>query len=591
MDLGHWVDRIAILSAEIQDRASYSPNARSNYTDSILSKPLAAYVREAESVESRMFKVSRPPPGEVATSVDLRKVETVNASPLKKAREAPLAILEPQEYVRSVIRLGEKYNVMPRAQAYARDLLEKAEGYEKRIAVLERSLKEGEKMAPPGSARKKGRTLKEEERLTREVEARAASLRDQKRQLLEHLNGAKDATVSDTSVFASPSAIAKQGSMLTANLPDTSELSVVEAPPPKKRTLAQEIQARRAARQANRKPGPTEAAKPPLSSGSTPKESAFWSSDSSPSSSQITNSLTSGSSINVSTEPSDSDLTEESSVPVDAAQEPDAEMDTETGDEDGEADVTVVLPSNGQSSARSTFSLLRRSTITRNAPAVVSSAIEPPPPLSAPIPTTSQSESVVPPPAPTPQDIPGPQSPISEPPRPEEENAPPEVETEMSQSSMDPSTPEVEIQMARVWRTAGEIILPENSYTKSGTTPSTQTTLHIVQSISTLPTKTDDPTGSASEAVLAMLGTHRSQSATSSLPPTHLQVLTASAVLQLLSYVVQNASSPAEDGLVWMPQNALKTELKAHPWAVEAMTNESVDWVAKVMLFSTDERD
>lgn len=91
---------------------------------------------------------------------------------------------------------------MPRAQGYARELLRQTEELQKRIPELEREYKEGmgkvrgassrrlqsitiyasdlqAGRGTPGSARKKTRTLREEERLTREAEARAATLREQ----------------------------------------------------------------------------------------------------------------------------------------------------------------------------------------------------------------------------------------------------------------------------------------------------------------------------------------------------------------------------------------------------------------------------
>lgn len=108
LKLNHIVDRIAVLSSAIEERATYSVQPPSNYADCMLSQPLASYVREAEVVESRMFIVSQPPLGEIPTAVDLKRKEAVSATPLKKAREAPLALLEPEAYIRSVIRLGEK---------------------------------------------------------------------------------------------------------------------------------------------------------------------------------------------------------------------------------------------------------------------------------------------------------------------------------------------------------------------------------------------------------------------------------------------------------------------------------------------------
>lgn len=108
MSFTNLIDRLAILASAINDAASHASPSESRYVDAILEQPLSAYVREAEVAESRMFTVPQPPPGELPTAVDLKRKEAVSATPLKKAREAPLALLEPEQYIRSVLRLGEK---------------------------------------------------------------------------------------------------------------------------------------------------------------------------------------------------------------------------------------------------------------------------------------------------------------------------------------------------------------------------------------------------------------------------------------------------------------------------------------------------
>jgi hypothetical protein len=108
MNFSHIVDRIAVLSIAIHEKASQTTHSKSHYADAMLYQPLAAYVREADIVESRMFVVPQPGPCEIPTAVDLARKETASATPLKKVRDAPLALLEPEEYVRSVLRLGEK---------------------------------------------------------------------------------------------------------------------------------------------------------------------------------------------------------------------------------------------------------------------------------------------------------------------------------------------------------------------------------------------------------------------------------------------------------------------------------------------------
>jgi hypothetical protein len=107
-----FADRIGAIAGIVNTKAEASRQLsipKSHYADSILSKPITDYVRDAEIVESRLFTVSQASlAGEISSTVDLKRREAVSATPLKKVRESPLTVLDPEEYLRSVLRLTEK---------------------------------------------------------------------------------------------------------------------------------------------------------------------------------------------------------------------------------------------------------------------------------------------------------------------------------------------------------------------------------------------------------------------------------------------------------------------------------------------------
>jgi len=87
--------------------------------------------------------------------------------------------------------------------------------------------------------------------------------------------------------------------------------------------------------------------------------------------------------------------------------------------------------------------------------------------------------------------------------------------------------------------------------------------------------------------MVLLLNSHRVPGAAMPVVPSALQVLMASLILTLLDHVTNvgpDAASTDDDGNIWMPQNSLKATLKNNPWAVEALSNEGVDWVMKTML-------
>jgi len=164
------------------------------------------------------------------------------------------------------------------------------------------------------------------------------------------------------------------------------------------------------------------------------------------------------------------------------------------------------------------------------------------------------------------------------------DNTPPESASSSS-SPFDASSPEVGLQMRRVWKTVGEILIPDNAYCKSSTCPDAETTLNILSAIASLPTKSTDPNGETTGATMLLVNSHRIPTASAfPIVPSAIQVITAALVLTLLEYVVKDHPAPADDGYVWMPQNTLKATLKNNPWALEALSNERVDWVMKTML-------
>lgn len=183
--------------------------------------------------------------------------------------------------------------------------------------------------------------------------------------------------------------------------------------PLKKLTTAQEMQARRQARQAARKAKqsqPSDVPKPSASSALA-KESAFWSGEGTPpSTSSFVRTLDSATESGSSTVRSgthtdeDDQSTPETQQTSDViASDIDVDVDTETGEDDGDGDVTIVLQSKEQAPAQSrrTFSLLRHSSAARATmtPGRLSAAnvrlgIPTPPP---PLPEVSSSMPDVPP--------------------------------------------------------------------------------------------------------------------------------------------------------------------------------------------------
>ena len=116
--LGALAQSLNVQAASSSESSSSALNKKSNYADAILLKPITDYVRDAELVESRLFQVSQDSSsgggmektvtGEQKSTIDLKRKETGSATPLRKAREAPLTLLEPEEYLRSVLRITDK---------------------------------------------------------------------------------------------------------------------------------------------------------------------------------------------------------------------------------------------------------------------------------------------------------------------------------------------------------------------------------------------------------------------------------------------------------------------------------------------------
>jgi hypothetical protein len=103
------VDRFSGLAASLKMRASHPSPSKSHYTEVILStEPIVNTVREADPMEAALFTVVPPSHGEGPSIVDLKRKESASATPLRKAREAPLALLDPDEYLTSALRLGEQ---------------------------------------------------------------------------------------------------------------------------------------------------------------------------------------------------------------------------------------------------------------------------------------------------------------------------------------------------------------------------------------------------------------------------------------------------------------------------------------------------
>jgi hypothetical protein len=97
----------------------------------------------------------------------------------------------------------------------------------------------------------------------------------------------------------------------------------------------------------------------------------------------------------------------------------------------------------------------------------------------------------------------------------------------------------------------------------------------------------EDSDGKKTGATMLGLNSHRARAAyVSPIIPSAIQVITAALILTLLEYVVNTGrdATSGGDSFVWMPQNSLRAALKNNPWAIQALSNEGVDWVMKTML-------
>lgn len=238
------------------------------------------------------------------------------------------------------------------------------------------------------------------------------------------------------------------------SLMDNSESSAsAPAPVPKKRTTAQELQARRQARQAARR---AERAQPPaLPSDSkvTVEENAFWSGDGTPPSlnsfaraleSQTdTTKESSAAQLDMDTDVDD----QEPLATLEGAEAPVSEAEGDTGEEDGDGDVTVVLQPKEQAPSRRTFSLLRqsttRTTLTPGRLSTKAMSVDVPPPvpplLRAPTPVGGTIDTV--------ELLSAESLPSKSDPEQTQEPVQPDQSVPSSASSLDATSSEVEIQM------------------------------------------------------------------------------------------------------------------------------------------------
>ena len=104
------VDRFSALSHTLLERASHPTQTRTNYARAVLREPLIKLVRDADDAEAALFIVQTPSVATEpsATAFDLKRRELASATPLRKTREAPLQLLDAQEYLESAVKLGEK---------------------------------------------------------------------------------------------------------------------------------------------------------------------------------------------------------------------------------------------------------------------------------------------------------------------------------------------------------------------------------------------------------------------------------------------------------------------------------------------------
>ena len=299
------------------------------------------------------------------------------------------------------------------------------------------------------------------------------------------------------------------------NLPEGCDSSAsVSNPvqPAPKRTTVQELQARRQARQAARQAQRNQFSNAPLPTTVTEEEKAFWGGGPTPSPSTLFAGAPhpQGPSVaDTSTNQPETETENEEGTPVSRSREA-SDVEGETGDEEGEGDVTIVLEPKQQTQPRRTFSLLRQS-ITRTtatpgelAPDSLQTEVSSVPSLPCQQPPKPDPTIRLPEPLPistsdmvsdsTAKDEGGVQ--IQNPSKP------------TSPYAFNASTPEVALQMVRnqllpfvgdwnpnysssvreymrgseqtrVWKTVGEILIPDNSYAKSSNGPGTEITLSV----------------------------------------------------------------------------------------------------------------
>lgn len=320
-------------------------------------------------------------------------------------------------------------------------------------------------------------------------------------------------------MFTSPSTIKASSHITAVNFLGGNESSTSAPSPPArpvpKRTTAQELQARRQARQAARQAQRMKSSNTPSRVVVTEEEKAFWSGGLASSPSTLFAGALhpqSDSGIDTSTTQSETETETEEGTPafkVPEAQASDVDAETCDGDDDG--DVTVVLEPKQQTQSRRTFSLLRQSTtrMTMTPGKLASNDLQTEPPPVPSLPSRPSPKTIIPP-QPTPiftsdtmsNDVAKAmdRGQIQEDSR---KSGPP--------YALDVSSPEVELQMVRnhplvlhrrspvdsnrsrlvreyicmleqtrVWKTVGEILIPDNAYSKNNAGPGTEATLSVI---------------------------------------------------------------------------------------------------------------
>ncbi|KAF8342783.1 uncharacterized protein EI90DRAFT_3149860 [Cantharellus anzutake] len=562
------VDRFSALSQTLLSKASHPSQTQTNYTRAVLTDPLIKSVRDVDDIEAALFVVQAPSPGVEPSgpALDLKRRESVNATPLRKAREAPLQLWDAEECLESVLKLGEKYQIMPRAQGHAKELMKYVGTLSQSISILEHELMLAKKPLKPVNPIS---SAKQEEKLTREMEARVAAARRKRDELLGKIRkpSARETghtTESDASIFTSPSTIRTLlNSSQTGDPPP--------APPPQRKlTTAEAIAQRRAARQATRD------AKRPQKSSQPPSEDevAFWSATPRPVSSQSkgpkgesggeeTEETSSAGGSPVMSVPNPSLRWSLAGRKVAQPEETETELESKDEEEtEGDGDATVILgaePKTTQQEValpqRRAFSLLRnprnphsRLTVEVQAriPSEVASKVQ------SKLPTQQQVESSEP--SSQKDQVETFIKVLPEPGIPSQPST--GVSPEGTSDSLPlPVTPEVESQISRVWKTAGDILIPDHKYgvgqqRVGPPPPGSRETIKLLVALEETPISSSKSTDLALRSVLS------EHTATPSPSVTTVQVFTAKIILLLLAALPNKVD-----------QVRLKEALKAHPWA------------------------